>query len=108
MLNKAYMADGTSCIVTFTLTSDVGAETACLTGDFNNWNETACIMTRKPDGSFETSLKLECGRTYRFRYLLDGSRWENDWAADRYAPNGLGDDDSIVSIGAGPSDAEAH
>ena len=22
----------------------------------------------------------------QFRYLLDGSRWENDWAADKYIP----------------------
>ena len=29
---------------------------------------------------------IATGRTYRFRYLIDNERWENDWAADSYAP----------------------
>jgi hypothetical protein len=28
--------------------------------------------------------------------LLDGERWENDWAADGYAPNNFGTEDSVV------------
>ncbi|MBK9123962.1 MAG: isoamylase early set domain-containing protein [Chloroflexi bacterium] len=107
MLSKAYTADGTSCIVTFTLPPDVNADTACLAGDFNDWDETVCVMTCKPDGSFETSLTLDCDRAYRFRYVLDGERWENDWQADRYAPNVYGEDDSIVEIRA-VSAADEH
>ena len=34
----------------------------------------------------------------RYRYLLDGSRWENDWSADEYVPNGYGSDDSVLVI----------
>jgi hypothetical protein len=36
--------------------------------------------------------------TYRFRYLVDGRSWENDWAADLYVPNGYGGDDSVVDV----------
>ena len=41
---------------------------------------------------------LDAGRAYRFRYLLDGQRWENDWAADAYQPNDFGGDDSVVDL----------
>ena len=41
---------------------------------------------------------LDAGRAYRFRYLLDGQRWENDWAADAYQPNGFGGDDLVVDL----------
>jgi hypothetical protein len=34
--------------------------------------------------------------TYRFRYLLDDERWENDWSADDYVANEFGGDDSVV------------
>jgi hypothetical protein len=41
---------------------------------------------------------LDAGRAYRFRYLLDGQRWENDWAADAHQPNGFGGDYSVVDL----------
>jgi len=28
--------------------------------------------------------------------LIDDERWENDWAADDYVPNGFGGDNSVV------------
>ena len=43
-------------------------------------------------------MTLETGRKYRFRYLVDGKRWENDWDADAYAPNQFGSEDSIVKL----------
>jgi hypothetical protein len=27
---------------------------------------------------------------------VDGERWENDWAADAYAPNAFGTEDSVA------------
>jgi hypothetical protein len=35
---------------------------------------------------------------YKFRYLIDDSRWENDWNADRYIPNSFGSEDSLVIV----------
>ena len=48
--------------------------------------------------SFQATLELPAGRRWRFRYLLDGQRWENDWAADDYLPNVHGGDDSVVDL----------
>ncbi len=43
-------------------------------------------------------LSLDPGRSYRFRYLLDGTCWENDWSADGYQPNPFGSEDSVVEV----------
>jgi hypothetical protein len=55
-------------------------------------------MKRRKDGSFSVALTLKTGQSYRFRYLLDGERWENDWEADGYVENDFGDEDSLVSL----------
>jgi hypothetical protein len=44
------------------------------------------------------TVDLDAGRAYRFRYLLDGQRWDNDWAADAYVRNDFGGDDSVVDL----------
>ena len=66
-------------------------------GDFNNWDETATPMKKLKNGSFKVTLELEPEREYRFRYLVDGNQWHNDWDADRYEPNPFSGDNSVVS-----------
>ncbi|MGE0308051.1 MAG: isoamylase early set domain-containing protein [Acidimicrobiia bacterium] len=96
-MRKLSGAEG-SCEVTFTLPADVRAESVYLCGEFNDWSTSATPMDRDDDGAFAVTVVLEPGRNYRFRYLLDGARWENDWAADDYAANDFGGDDSVVSL----------
>jgi len=84
--------------VTFTLDPRVGAQTAAVCGEWNDWSAGADVMHRDDEGGFSLTLDLEAGRTYRFRYLLDEERWENDWAADAYLPNSYGGDDSVVDL----------
>lgn len=98
MPGKSYTKTGRVCRVTFRLPPEVGAKTAVLVGEFNDWNERSHRMKRLKDGGFSVTASLPAGRTYRYRFLLDGRRWENDWAADAYAPNGLGAEDSIVEV----------
>jgi 1,4-alpha-glucan branching enzyme len=50
------------------------------------------------NGNFEIILELPAGREYRYRYLIDGCRWENDWCADNYSPNPYGCDDSVLIL----------
>jgi CHAD domain-containing protein len=83
--------------VTFTLPAAVGAARAALCGEWNNWDPAVDVMERTASG-FALTVKLEGGRRYRFRYLLDGHRWENDRAADDYVPNGFGSEDSVVDL----------
>lgn len=96
-MHKSRLDDG-SVLVAFELPAQVGAESVSLVGDFNDWSPDATPLVRQGDGCFRTELRLPAGQRSRFRYLLDGQRWENDWAADDYVPNGLGSDDSVVDL----------
>jgi hypothetical protein len=50
-----------------------------LLGDFNNWDEKKGIpLKKKKEGTLKTSLDLEAGKSYEYRYLLDDGRWVND------------------------------
>lgn len=82
--------------VTFSLPSEVEADTACLVGDFNDWDENGLPMQQNSDGSFSVTLALEKGREYQFRYLVNGHQWHNDWQADSYVSNPFGGDNSVV------------
>src|SRR6478672_4343342 len=84
--------------VTFEIDPAVNAERANLCGDFNDWSYEADPMQPTGEGGFSLTKELPPGRSYRFRYLLDGDRWENDWAADDYVRNEYGGDDSLVDL----------
>jgi len=85
--------------VTFTLPGEVGAGHVVLCGDFNNWTAGNIALNRGGDGCWQTIVPLEPGHSYRYRYLLDGERWENAWQADRYEPNPFGSTNSVVIVG---------
>lgn len=84
-------------VVRFRLPAAVGATTVHLVGEFNDWSRTRHPLRRDGD-CFRTEVELELGRIYRYRYLLDGSRWENAWDADAYLPNEHGSEDSVVDL----------
>lgn len=83
--------------VTFTLPREVDADSVSLCGDFNDWSPTAHPLKKYKDGHYGVSVNLSTG-IYRYRFLLDGQKWENDWKADEYAPNEYGTEDSIVRV----------
>ena len=84
--------------VTFTLPAEVGAGDVALCGDFNNWDTGPIPLIRDTDGPWQVTVPLTPGNSYRYRYLLDGERWENAWDADRYEPNPYGSDNSVVMV----------
>ena len=84
--------------VTFTLPAEVHAGTVALCGEFNDWSAEDIRLQRDSDGSWRATVALEPGRSYRYRYLLDGERWENAWQAGCYAPNSYGSTDSVVVV----------
>jgi 1,4-alpha-glucan branching enzyme len=82
--------------VTFDLPASVAAMEVALVGDFNNWSPTETKLKRKKDSAWKVTVPLQAGQAYRYRFLLDGRHWENDWSADLYTPNEFGTDDSVV------------
>ena len=98
MIKKAYTKTRRSCRVTFNLPPEVNVGTVSLCGDFNAWSPADHYMKRRKDGRLSTTISLQAGRAYQFKYLLDGQRWENDPAADGYVPNDYGSEDSLVKV----------
>ncbi|HYZ52548.1 MAG TPA: isoamylase early set domain-containing protein [Streptosporangiaceae bacterium] len=84
--------------VTFTLPAEVHADSVALCGEFNQWSVEDIQLERGSDGTWRTTVALEPGRSYRYRYLLDGERWENAWHADRYVSNPYGSVDSVIIV----------
>lgn len=88
--------------ITFTLPAVAmeGASEAYLVGDFNNWNpEHAPKLEKQKDGSYKTVAKLEEGKTYQYRFLLNNGRWVNDYNAQNYPHvHGLHIDNSEITV----------
>ena len=97
MLHKRTLARG-KVKVTFAMPALEGVTALSLVGDFNDWSETATPLAREADGSWSAALTLDAGRSYQFRYRDDRGQWHNDWAADAYAPNEFGSDNSLLDL----------
>lgn len=97
---KQYYENGARCKVTFRLLREVvnNGQHVTIAGDFNNWDVSQSPMTRLKNGDFVITIDVYSNREYRFRYLIDGQRWENDWYADKFAPNNYGSKDSILIV----------
>ncbi len=98
MLSKSYSKTGKICRVTFKYSNPEKAKKAALAGEFNNWSLQETPMKRLKNGSFSVTISLQAGDAYRFRYILDNKDWQNDEAADSYAPNEYGEDNSVVVV----------
>jgi 1,4-alpha-glucan branching enzyme len=98
MVKKSYSKTKRSCRVTFEMPQQAKAKRVALCGEFNDWDPSANLMKQRKDGRFSTTVSMEAGRSYRFKYLVDNQRWENDSAADSYVPNEFGSEDSLIRI----------
>ena len=99
-IKKEYLKSKKRCKVTFRLPriAAPSANSVCIVGDFNDWNIYGNPMKKLKQGDFTITLELEPGREYQFRYLIDGTRWENDWNADKYVKSPFGDSDNSVIV----------
>ena len=103
MIKKVPIKEKGLVRVTFETPSTVWAERVNLVGEFNDWDTLSTPMTReRTDANWKVIVELETGRRYRFRYLVDGKKWLNDWHADDFVENAYGSDDSVVDL------TEAH
>ncbi len=98
MLEKKFTPKRTVCKVTFSVPSEIVSEEVALAGDFNDWDTTSLKLEKKND-VYKAEVRLKPESEYKFKYLIDGEVWENDYEADAYVPNEFGTDDSLVAIG---------
>ncbi len=100
-IKKQYLKSRPVCKVTFRVEKDAAksADKIYLVGDFNQWDDKATPMKRLKSGDFTQTVELETEQTeYQFRYLNDQGVWENDWEADKYIPNGIDGENSVVQL----------
>ena len=100
-IKKSFLKTKPEANVTFQLPAEAaeGAAKVTLVGEFNDWSETATELKKLKSGVFKTTIKLETGKEYQFRYLIDGEKWENDWEADKYVANNFTfEENSVVAL----------
>jgi hypothetical protein len=82
--------------VAFSVPPEFGGSHAELIGEFLSWSPVP--MDRDVDGRFSVVVHLEAGRTWRYRFLLDGDRLVNDPMASDYVPCRDGGYVSVVAV----------
>ena len=99
-IKKQYLKSKPVCKVTFRLPRKTGDsfQSANVVGEFNEWDTQASSMNRLKNGSFVTTIDLEVGREYQFRYLLDGIQWENDADAEKHVATPYGSSENSVIV----------
>ena len=99
-IRKQFLKIKPRCKVTFRIPEEIGnsARIAHVVGEFNNWSFSATPMKKLKNGAFTTTIVLDKGREYQFRYLLDKKIWENDIEADRFVPTPFGDSENCVIV----------
>ena len=108
-IKKTLTKDKKKCKVTFSLPAEVApnANSVRVVGDFNNWNWNKGIKLTKKKNQFQGATELKPGQRHEFRYLIDNSRWENDWHADYYAPTPFGCDNCVLVTSGSATSAKA-
>lgn len=95
MLNKKFIKSKKTCQVTFSLSNGDTVKEASVVGEFNDWDASKNPMN-KVKGIWKTTVEVEQGREYQYRYVVNGSEWMNDPEADKYVPNNIDGDNSVV------------
>ena len=94
MIKKQFLKSKPVCKTTFLVPAK--ADSVVLVGDFNEWNTEEPIQLKKQKNGFKTTLNLETGKEYQFRYLIDGE-WADESEADRFVSTPFGSQNSVVS-----------
>ena len=99
-IEKKFLKAKPVCKVKFSLSGDSynSASSILVLGDFNNWQLGETPMKKAKTEVWSVSLDLETGKEYQFRYLIDGTTWENDPEADKFVPSGLGSENSVLAL----------
>ncbi len=97
-LKKQFLKSKEICKVTFALSAEeVGdVKKVSVAGEFNKWSKTKNPLKKFKNGNFKTTIDLEKGKEFEFKYLVDGKTWMNDSEADLLVSNTMGTKNSVV------------
>ena len=71
--------------MTFTVSAKT-AENLSVAGDWNMWSTKKEPLKKLKNGNFTGAINLKQGKTYEFKYVVDGN-WENEEQADKLVWN---------------------
>ncbi len=77
---------------------DDDASTVALCGDFNDWNPSANRCRKIGDGLWHAEIACQPAGKYRYKFLIDGTRWIEDPSHGLKEDDGLGGLNSILVI----------
>ncbi|MBI1760970.1 MAG: S8 family serine peptidase [Acidobacteria bacterium] len=77
---------------------DDEARSVALAGDFNDWNWARQRCARDGDGIWRTELPLLVAGRYRYKFVIDGVRWQDDPGNGMKEPDEYGGFNSILHI----------
>ena len=97
MIVKNHKHRGKGVKVTFSIPVEWLDRDVSVVGDFNGWDPTADPL-RKRGSSRSTSVVLDPGSAYAFRYLDAAGRWHDDPSADDVRFNENGTTDCIIDL----------
>jgi 1,4-alpha-glucan branching enzyme len=77
---------------------DDGAKRVRVSGEFNGWNPSQGVFGRQSDGSWRLEIDAPAPGRYRYRFLIDDTRWIEDPSHDAKEANPYGSMDSVLVI----------
>ncbi len=99
MLSKRFFKTKDEVEVTFEI-DPPGVAQVDLVCEGLGWEPIEMKRADRGKGPFRTRIRLPKDQQIQFRYIYDGSNWENDDDADAYWPNEHGSDNSVVDTAA--------
>jgi 1,4-alpha-glucan branching enzyme len=96
MIRKQRIKDTDRVKVTFVLPEGHSFGKVAVVGDMNHWDPYTHPFKRRNNQTYSTSLVLDQGNRYSFRYLGTDGKWANDEAADGYEWNEFGEQNSVL------------
>ncbi len=74
-----------------------GAQSVAVAGDFNNWEDGQLLEDVDGDGVWTGQIHLTPG-VHEYMFVLDGTNWVTDPRAMRYADDGFGNRNAIMTV----------
>ncbi len=85
-------------LVRFSYRADKKLTSVSLAGDFNAWSPTASPMRdAERNGLWQVAIPLKAGR-YRYKFVLDGTKWIPDPQATDFELDPYGDRNSVITV----------
>ena len=95
MLSKRFFKTKDEAEVTFEF-QHPQADHVQLVAEFTDWQPVAMKFNKK-EQCFKLKQRLPNDQQFHFRYLVNGTIWDNDQHADGYIANSFGTENSIVN-----------